>query len=167
VCRDLRLRGDRTPILMLTAMDLTEDKVTGLRLGADDYLTKPFAFDELVARIEALMRRARAFEVNPKTVTVGDLTFDREALKVQRSGRAIELTAKELAILELLMTAPGKVLSRARILANVWGYDSDPLTNVVDVYIGRLRRKIDGDDAPPLIDTVRGFGYRLNVPPED
>lgn len=161
VCRELRTRGNFTPILMLTAMDSLEDKVDGLRLGADDYLTKPFAFDELIARIEALIRRGQNFSVRPSILAVADLTFDRESLAVRRSGRIVDLTSKELAILELLMSTPGKVFSRERILSNVWGASVDPLTNVVDVYIGKLRKKIDSSGEHPLIKTVRGRGYRL------
>lgn len=161
VCQELRAQGRFAPILMLTAMDSLEDKIEGLRLGADDYLTKPFAFDELIARIEALIRRGQNFNIKPSILSVGDLTFDRETLAVQRSGRTIELTSKELAILELLMSTPGKVFSRERILSNVWGASVDPLTNVVDVYIGKLRRKIENEGEPPLIKTVRSRGYRL------
>jgi DNA-binding response OmpR family regulator len=162
VCQSLRAGGDITPILMLTALDAVEDRVDGLRLGADDYLTKPFAFDELVARVEALIRRNRAFQVEPGRLAVLDLVLDRTTLVVTRAGRPIELTAKELALLELLMSAPGKVWSRARILSNVWGYSSDPLTNIVDVYIRRLRKKLDDEDAT-LIVTLRGLGYKLDA----
>lgn len=162
VCQKLRAEGDNTPILMLTALDAVEDKVEGLRLGADDYLAKPFSFDELVARIEALIRRSRTgFRAEPARLVVGDIVFDREALTVHRAGRAVDLTAKELALLELLLGSPGKVFSRARILSNVWGYAEDPLTNVVDVYIRRLRKKL-GDDDARLILTLRGHGYRLD-----
>ena len=161
VCQELRAKGKFVPILMLTAMDSLEDKVEGLRLGADDYLTKPFAFDELVARVEALIRRGQSFNVKPSVLSVGGLSFDRETLDVRRGGRQVELTSKELAILELLMSTPGKVFSRERILSNVWGASVDPLTNVVDVYIGKLRKKIDGGEDAPLIKTVRGRGYRL------
>jgi DNA-binding response OmpR family regulator len=163
VCQALRARQVLTPILMLTALDATEDKIKGLRLGADDYLTKPFDVDELLARIEALMRRNRGFAVSTQQLTVGDLTFDRETLTVRRGERLIELTARELALLELLMSSPGKVFSRERILNRVWGYAEDPLTNVVDVYIRRLRSKIDEDGAPPLIKTLRGIGYKLDL----
>jgi two-component system OmpR family response regulator len=163
VCQKLRLEGDHTPILMLTAMDAIEDRIKGLKIGADDYLTKPFDFDELLARIEALVRRAHQFAPKTKVLQVADLTLDRELLEVRRGGEAIKLTAKELAILELLMGAPGRVFSRTRILNQVWGYSEDPLTNVVDVYIARLRRKIDPPGSEPLLETVRGHGYRLKA----
>ena len=162
VCQELRARRVLTPILILTALDTTEDKIKGLRLGADDYLTKPFDVDELLARIEALIRRNRSFTADATQLAVGDLVFDRETLTVRRGERPIELTAKELALLELLMSAPGKVFSRERILNRVWGYAEDPLTNVVDVYISRLRAKIDDGNAVPLIKTLRGIGYKLD-----
>jgi len=161
VCQELRAKRIRTPILILSALDTTEDKIKALRLGADDYLTKPFDVDELLARIEALIRRSHGFSPESAQLVVGDLVFDRDALTVQRGGRAIELTAKELALLEMLMSAPGKVLSRERILNTVWGYAEDPLTNVVDVYISRLRSKIDGGGGQTLIKTLRGIGYKL------
>ena len=161
VCRNIRADGNNTPILMLTAMDATEDKVHGLKLGADDYLTKPFSFEELLARVEALVRRSRNVVVRASRLAVGDIVLDRETLTVRQDGRKVELTAKELALLELLMVAPGRVFTRARILSGVWGYTADPLTNVVDVYIRRLRRKL-GD----VITTVRGHGYRLDPSPE-
>ena len=158
----LRAQGVTTPILMLTAMDATEDKVEGLRGGADDYLTKPFDFDELLARIEALIRRGRGWEQKPDPrLTVGDLVLDRESMEVRLGGRPVELTAKEFQLLELLMSAPGKVMSRTRILNKVWGYDSDPLTNVVDVYIRRIRAKLEVDSETGPIRTVRGYGYKL------
>ena len=162
VCKDLRAEGFRTPILMLTALDSTDDIVRGLRFGADDYLTKPFAFDELLARVEALMRRGGRSEISPRHLQVADLTFDRDALVVTRAGQTIELTSMEYALLEFLMVEAGKVVSRARILENVWGTAADPLTNVVDVYIRRLRAKIDENFSPPLIKTIRGRGYRLS-----
>lgn len=161
VCQRLRLRRDHTPILMLTALDAVEDRVEGLRLGADDYLAKPFAFDELLARLEALIRRSHRFAEVPRLLTAGDLAFDRDSLTVTRAGQRIELTSKELALLELLMSTPGRVFSRERILNNVWGLSEDPLTNVVDVYIRRLRRKLDGEAPLSVIATVRGAGYRL------
>jgi DNA-binding response OmpR family regulator len=162
VCQELRAKGIRAPILVLTALDTPQDKVKGLRLGADDYLTKPFDVDELLARIEALIRRSQGFPQQTPHLVVGDLVFDRESLTVQRDGETIVLTAKELAVLELLMSMPGKVLSRERILNTVWGYAEDPLTNVVDVYISRLRGKIDRAGGPTLIKTLRGLGYKLD-----
>lgn len=165
VCRSLRMERNATPVLMLTALDSTEDIVRGLQMGADDYLTKPFAFDELLARLENLQRRmaqpAARGDKN-RILTVGDLSFDRDALMVKRAGREIELTSLEYALLEFLMVEAGKVVSRARILQNVWGAHEDPLTNVVDVYIRRLRIKIDDDEAETkLISTIRGRGYRM------
>jgi DNA-binding response OmpR family regulator len=162
VCQAMRTARIELPVLMLTALGRTEDRVAGLRMGADDYLVKPFAFDELLARIEALFRRSRDISEAPAAIlTVGDLELDRHKVSVRRAGQAIQLTAKELALLELLMSAPGRVFSRERILANVWGVDADPLTNVVDVYIRRLRVKIDDPFEPALIETVRGVGYRV------
>ena len=163
VCQRLRQDGQHTPILMLTAMDAIEDKIKGIKIGADDYLTKPFDFDELLVRIEALGRRSHNFTQRSNVLTVGDLELDRELLEVTRGGEPIKLTAKELSILELLMSSPGRVFSRTRILNQVWGYSEDPLTNVVDVYIARLRRKIDTKGRDPLIETVRGHGYRLKA----
>ncbi len=165
VCQTLRVEQVQFPILILTALSTVEDRVSGLRLGADDYLCKPFDFEELLARIEALRRRGRELQVaSPTVLTVGDLELDRTTMKVTRAGRAVSLTARELALLELLMSAPGRLFSRERILANVWGVNEDPLTNVVDVYIGRLRSKIDEGHAAPLIHTQRGLGYRLEAP---
>lgn len=160
----MRSDGDHTPILMLTAMDTLEDKIKGLKIGADDYLAKPFDFDELLARMEALVRRSHHFAPNSNILQVADLVLDRDLLEVRRGGDIVKLTAKELAIIELLMGAPGRVFSRTRILNQVWGYSEDPLTNVVDVYIARLRRKIDTPDREPLLETVRGHGYRLKAP---
>ncbi len=163
VCHELRVVRNRTPILMLTAMGSTEDKVTGLRMGADDYMTKPFAFDELLARLDALHRRATNGEQNSSVLVVGELTFNRETLEVHLGGRAIELTAKELALLELLMSKPGTVFSRSRILSSVWGASSDPLTSIVDVYVSRLRTTLYDPGDSGLITTVRGSGYKLAV----
>lgn len=166
VCQALRAAQVQLPILMLTALGAVEDRVTGLRLGADDYLCKPFEFEELLARIEALARRARSqMAPPPSTLRVADLSLDLEAMRASRGGRALTLTARELALLELLMRAPGRLFSRERILANVWGLNEDPLTNVVDVYIRRLRSKIDDGQARPLIHTLRGLGYRLEEGP--
>lgn len=163
VCQTLRSEGHSTPILMLTAMSTVEDRVTGLRCGADDYLGKPFAFEELLARIEALRRRGPMQLEVDSTLKVGDLVFDREKMRVNRAGRMLHLTAKEMALLELLMRHPGRLYSRERILANVWGVHEDPLTNVVDVYVRRLRAKLDDGHAVQLIKTVRGLGYKLDV----
>jgi len=163
VCQRLRHGGIFAPVLILSALDKPNDRVKGLRFGADDYLTKPFDFDELLARLEALVRRAQNFRNDASDLRIRDLTFDRESLVVRRGERRIELTAKELALLELLMSSPGKVFSRTRILNNVWGYNEDPLTNVVDVYIARLRKKVDERNKSPLIETVRGHGYRMSA----
>ena len=164
LCRRLRAKGAVTPILMLTALDAVEDKVDGLRGGADDYLTKPFDFDELLARIEALTRRGRQFDTRAgAAITAGSLTIDREAMTASDAGRPLDLTGKEFELLECLMSAPGKVFSRARILNKVWGYSADPLTNVVDVYIRRLRAKLDREGVESRIQTVRGYGYKLVV----
>lgn len=166
VCQTLRAAGNMTPVLMLTALGTVEDRVTGLRMGADDYLVKPFAFEELLARIEALLRRPRNQRVTPdRRMTVQDLELDRTTMRVFRNGREIGMTARELALLELFMSSPGRVLSRERILSNVWGVDEDPLTNVVDVYVRRLRAKIDDSEQPSLISTVRGLGYRMETGP--
>jgi DNA-binding response OmpR family regulator len=165
ICQALRAAQVSLPILMLTAQGSLEDRVTGLRLGADDYLCKPFEFEELLARLEALARRSR--ELRPRQASrlqVGDLELDRDRMQASRGGRPLQLTAKELALLELLMSAPGRMFSRERILANVWGTSEDPLTNIVDVYIRRLRARIDADGLPALIHTVRGLGYRLEEP---
>ncbi len=161
VCRTLRERGLPAPILMLTARDAVDDRVTGLDAGADDYLTKPFAFKELLARLRALTRRA----TQPKDVVlqIADLTLDTLTHQVQRGGQRIDLTAKEHAVLECLMREPGRVLSRTMIAEHVWNYDVFNQSNVVDVYIRNLRRKLDDDFDPKLIHTERGAGYRLDV----
>ncbi len=165
VCQQLRMKNNLTPLLMLTAMDGTENIVTGLRLGADAYMTKPFAFDELLARMDALVRRDKTQAEEEVVLKAGDVVFDRRSLRVWVDGEPEHLTAKELAILELLMSRPGTLYSRERILSNVWGLQMDPLTNVVDVYIGKLRKKLDRGKEPSMIETVRGLGYRLKSPP--
>jgi DNA-binding response OmpR family regulator len=166
ICQTLRAEGVALPILMLTAMTTLDDRVAGLRMGADDYLCKPFEFEELLARLEALARRGRPQRPRQSAqLVVADLVFDRERMRVTRAGRAIALTARELALLELLMSAPGRLFSRERILASVWGTNEDPLTNIVDVYIRRLRAKVDEGFEPALIHTQRGLGYRLEEPP--
>lgn len=165
VCQTLRSEGHDLPILMLSALGAVDERVTGLRMGADDYLPKPFDFEELLARLESLARRARdPLRSLPSQWVVGDLVFDREHMRASRAGQALSLTAKELALLELMMSAPGRLFSRERILSQVWGLCEDPLTNVVDVYIRRLRAKIDRQGQAPLIHTVRGLGYRLEPP---
>ncbi|PHY20143.1 response regulator transcription factor [Caulobacter sp. BP25] len=167
VCQTLRASGIMTPILMLTALGAVEDRVTGLRTGADDYLVKPFSFEELLARIEALLRRPRDQRApTNRRLKVGVIELDRTTMRVTRDGEEIILTARELALLELFLSAPGRVLSRERILSNVWGVDEDPLTNVVDVYVRRLRAKLDPLGAVSFITTVRGLGYRLEPTPQ-
>ncbi|PTT80053.1 DNA-binding response regulator [Pelomonas sp. HMWF004] len=166
ICQTLRAEGITLPILMLSALGAVEDRVAGLRLGADDYLPKPFDFEELLARLAALARRGGSLApAAPSRLQVADLVFDRERMQASRSGQPLSLTARELALLELMMSAPGRLFSRERILSNVWGASEDPLTNVVDVYIRRLRTKIDEGRDAPLIHTVRGLGYRLEALP--
>ena len=165
VCRSLRAAGLQTPVLMLTALDATDDIVRGLRLGADDYLTKPFSFDELIARIEALLRRSGPIAPKRQILQVGDLIFDRSTLVVERGRRRIELTSTEYALLELFMKSAGNLMTRAHILEHIWGASRDPLTNIVDVYVARLRTKIDHDHDTPLIKTIRGRGYRMDFSP--
>jgi DNA-binding response OmpR family regulator len=162
----LRAERNELPILVLTAMGGTAARVAGLRGGADDYLGKPFDFEELLARIEALGRRARGTRpARPESLRAGELELDRARCVARRAGTEIRLTARELAVLDLLISAPGRVFSRERILAAVWGASADPLTNIVDVYIRRLRAKIDDPFGQPLIETVRGLGYRLEDAP--
>lgn len=163
LCARLRDANLSTPILMLTALDHVEAKVEALRGGADDYLTKPFDFDELLARIEALGRRARGYSTEPpRIVDIHHLRIDHEAMTVTTDGIPIALTAKEFQLLDMFVAARGKVLSRTRILNKIWGYDSDPLTNVVDVYVRRLRAKMGWETQNGWIQTVRSYGYRLD-----
>lgn len=159
VCRRLRHSGKRMPILMLTARDAVEDRVAGLDRGADDYLTKPFEFRELLARLRALLRRAT--ELLPAQVAVGDLVLDTAAQSASRSGQAISLTHKEYALLEYLVRNAGRVVSRADIAEHVWDEAFDPFSNLIEVYINRLRRKIDPDGSSELLQTRRGAGYML------
>jgi two-component system copper resistance phosphate regulon response regulator CusR len=159
LCRSLRAQGNTTPVLMLTAMDAVDDRVQGLEAGADDYLTKPFAFRELLARIKALARRRPAF--TPAVYRVADLEMDLGARTVTRGGRPISLTAKEFTLLELFVRHPGQVLDRATITAHVWDDNHDPFANLLEVLVRRLRRKIDDGFEPKLITTLRGAGYRF------
>jgi DNA-binding response OmpR family regulator len=162
ICRQLRAQKIRTPILMLTARDAVADRVRGLDAGADDYLTKPFALEELLARIRALGRRGRD-ETEEDTLRVGDLTLNASTREVRRDGRAIDLTAKEFALLHFLMAHPGRVLTKDQILDQVWGYDADVVSNVVEIYIHYLRDRIDRGFPRPLIRTVRGVGYTVKA----
>jgi two-component system OmpR family response regulator len=161
LCRDLRARGVTTPVLMLTARDTTGDKVAGLDSGADDYLVKPFAFAELLARIRTLLRRPA--QTLTTQLRVGDLELDPAARTVRRAGQPIELTTKEFALLELFMRSPGEVLSRDTILDHAWDEDADAFSNVVDVYLRRLRKKIDRAGEPSRFQTVRGVGYGIRA----
>ena len=159
VCRELRAGGCRTPILMLTARASVDDRVTGLDAGADDYLTKPFDFKELLARLRALSRRSAA--LRPGRLRVADLTLDTASHAVERAGRPVTLTAKEYALLEFLVCNEGRVVGREQIAQHVWDENFDPLSNVIDVYIKRLRAKLDANTATRLIQTRRGEGYVL------
>ncbi len=159
VIRDLRAQRIETPILCLTARDQLRDKVTGLDLGADDYLPKPFDFPELLARIKALARRSA--DMVPMKLRCGDLELDPATRHVYRAGREVELTPKEFALLEFLMRRAGRPVTRTSILNNVWDMNYDTLTNVVDVLVNRLRKKVDHPFADQLIETVRGVGYRM------
>ena len=162
VCRELRKRGVRTPILMLTARDTVDDRVAGLDAGADDYLVKPFALKELLARLRALTRRA-ADAPKSTLLEIGDLSLDTLTHRVKRGNKPIELTAKEYAVLECLMRKSERVLTRTMIAEHVWNYDVFNQSNVVDVYIRNLRRKIDDGFEMKLIHTIRGAGYRLSM----
>src|SRR4051812_11138789 len=159
LCRTMRVRGVATPVLMLTARDAVEDRVRGLDSGADDYLPKPFAFRELVARVRALARRPPS--AVPDVIRVADLEVDIRSHRVRRHGHAIELTAKEFALLEFFARHAGQVVDRAAITAHVWDENHDPFTNVLEVLVRRLRRKIDDGFDVKLIHTLRGAGYRL------
>ena len=162
VCRELRAKNVNIPILMLTAKDGVEDKVTGLDTGADDYLVKPFAFSELLARLRALTRR----DVLPRVqkYQVGELSLDPRNREVWRDGHQVDLTAKEFAILEYFMRRPNAVVTRTMLGENVWDYEFDGISNIIDVYIRRIRLKIDKEGQASLIQTVRGAGYRLRAP---
>jgi two-component system OmpR family response regulator len=157
ILRTLRDRGNTTPVLVLTAQDAVDFKVQALRSGADDYVTKPFAFEELLARVEALGRRPK--EIRSPVLKVGDLELDGETREVRRAGERIELTPKEYTVLEYLMRHAGRVMSRTLITEYAWDYHFDPGTNIVDVVINRLRKKVDTGHAQKLVHTVRGVGY--------
>ncbi len=161
VCRELRKSGQRMPILMLTARDAVEDRIAGLDHGADDYLTKPFEFRELLARLRALLRRSG--ELRPAKITVADLVLDTGAQSATRAGREVTLTTKEYALLEYLARNAGCVVGRAEIAEHVWDETFDPFSNLIEVYINRVRRKIDADSAKPLLHTRRGAGYVLGA----
>jgi two-component system copper resistance phosphate regulon response regulator CusR len=163
VCRELRAAGFRAPILMLTARDSVDDRVSGLDSGADDYLAKPFDFKELLARLRALLRRAVG--LRPRVVHVADLILDTGGHSVTRAGKDISLTAKEYALLEYMVLNQGRVVGREQIAQHVWDESFDPFTNVIDVYIKRLRDKLDTGYARRLIHTRRGEGYMLTVAP--
>lgn len=187
VCRRMRAVGDRTPVLVLTARDQVADRVAGLDAGADDYLVKPFALQELLARLRALLRRTEAAgatsdgtpapaatdqagpepagQPDPDVLAFGDLTVDLSAWQAHRGGRRLDLTRTEMALLELLVRNANKVLTRAVIFDRIWGYDFGPASNCLEVYIGYLRRKTEATDEPRLIHTVRGVGYVLRAEP--
>lgn len=163
LCKSLREKGNHTPILLLTAKSQIKDKVEGLDAGADDYLTKPFSFEELLARIRALLRRPK--EGIDATMSVNDLSLDRGSFTVVRDNQPILLSSKEFALLEFLMRHHHKVVSKEQIIAHVWDYDANVLPNTVEVYIRNLRMKVDHPftSLPPLIQTVRGFGYKIGA----
>jgi heavy metal response regulator len=161
VCRELRAQGNQTPILMLTARDSVDDRVRGLDAGADDYLVKPFAFQELLARLRALARRPAALQED--ILHLENLTLDTRTHQARRDAQAIDLTAREYRLLEFLIRHSGQVLTRMQIAEHIWGYDFDANSNVVDVYIRYLRRKVDDPFEPKLIQTVRGVGYKLEA----
>jgi len=163
VAQTLRSRGNSTPILMLTALDDVEDRVAGLDSGADDYLIKPFAYRELLARIRARTRSCGGDSAAANELQVADLRLDRLSRQVTRGEQEIELTSKEFALLEFFLRHPGQVLSRTQLGEHVWGHDYYNQSNVVDVYVGYLRRKIDDGQAMPLLHTVRGVGYKLSA----
>ncbi len=164
VVSSLRDEGRTTPVLFLSALGEVEDRVSGLRAGGDDYLTKPFAFAELLARIEVLVRRASPGEAQQTRMRVGDLEMDLLSRKVTRDGTDIELQPREFRLLEYLMKHAGQVVTRTMLLENVWEYHFDPQTNVIDVHVSRLRAKIDKNFETPLLHTVRGAGYTLRAP---
>jgi DNA-binding response OmpR family regulator len=158
VLREIRDRGEQMPVIILTARDGVDNTVAGLEAGADDYITKPFIFDEFLARVRARLRSPRSTET--MTIAAGELTLELRTRRAKIDGQAVELSAREFMLLETLARHPGQVLSRQQLLSRVWGYDFDPGSNIVDVYVGYLRKKLGHD----LIETVRGMGYRLRPP---
>ncbi len=160
ICRQLRKKGIKTPILMLTAKDQLEDKVTGLDAGADDYITKPFAFIELKSRLQAILRRS--YDQKDPVIQVEDLTLDPLKHLVKRDNKSIKLTPKEFAILELLLRHKDEIVTRTQIVDHVWDYNFDSMSNVVDVFIATLRKKIDGNFSKKLIHTLHGVGYKVS-----
>ncbi|HJP92315.1 MAG TPA: response regulator transcription factor [Pyrinomonadaceae bacterium] len=160
VCRELRRRGNATPVLMLTARAAVDDRLRGFDAGADDYLTKPFSFRELLARIHALLRRDS--QLRPDVLEIGDLVIDSASHRVSRANRDIQLTAKEYALLEYLARRAGQLVSRSEIAAHVWDDSFDPFSNTIEVYINRLRKKVDGNHSVKLLHTRRGEGYILD-----
>jgi DNA-binding response OmpR family regulator len=165
VCNQIRKAGNRVPILMLTALDGVDDRITGLDVGADDYLAKPFAFRELLARLRALLRRSG--ELRPPNITVADLVINTASQSVTRGGRRIRLTTKEYALVEFLARHAGQVVGRAAIAEHVWDETFDPFSNLIEVYVNRLRRKIDADSHAPLLHTRRGAGYLFGLEEEN
>ena len=162
IIETLRQQGNRTPILVLSALSSVDERIKGLRAGGDDYLTKPFAFGELLARLDALVRRTQA-EAEATHLAVGDLTMDLRSRKVTRGVRAVALQPREFQLLEYLMRHVGQVVTRTMLLENVWDYHFDPQTNIVDVHISNLRQKIESQGEKPLVKTVRGAGYMMTA----
>ena len=159
ILRALRQRKNNVPVILLTARSAPDERVEGLVLGADDYIPKPFYMEELIARIQAVVRRASGDQLS--VLQCGDLVVNLITREIRRAGEAVELTAREFNLLELLLRSPGRVFTRTHLLEHVWGYDFDPETNVVDVYVRRVRGKLDRPDEPSRIETVRGVGYRF------
>ena len=163
IIENLRGTGNRTPILILSALSSVDERIKGLRAGGDDYLTKPFAFGELLARLDALVRRIHGDDVGATHLAVGDLQMDLRSRKVSRGARAIALQPREFQLLEYLMRHVGQVVTRTMLLENVWDYHFDPQTNIVDVHISNLRQKIESQGETPLVKTVRGAGYMMTA----
>jgi DNA-binding response OmpR family regulator len=164
VCRAMRERKDATPVLMLSALDSVDDRIAGLKLGADDYLVKPFDFGELIARIRSLLRRSSApspSTLESSVISYGDISYDARSLEATSGGRRVALTAKERGLLQLLLSSGGEIVSRERILSVVWGSSENPYTNIVDVYVARLRSKLANSTTE--IETIRGIGYRMRT----